>query len=310
MLELTVVIPTHNPDAGRLIRTLAGLKAQTLAPECWETVLIDNASSAPILLESFGNEAPANLRLIRESQLGLTAARRRGFNEAHAPLLVLVDDDNVLAPDYLQHVVRIFTAHPKVGAIGGRSLPEFESAPAPELHEFSPLLALRDPGGEPRISRGLRPDGAKINEYPVAAAPIGAGMAIRSEAARQWMGTNMGGSITDRRGGELTSGGDNDIVFSIMEHGWEVAYFPELALTHIIPASRLDERYLARLNRGIQRSWMQVLTKHGANPWPSIAAWTVPLRKLKAWVTYRAWSGPAARIRWHGACGHFEGRAR
>jgi hypothetical protein len=66
--------------------------------------------------------------------------------------------------------------------------------------------------------------------------------------------------------------------------------------------------YLARLNRGIAKSWMQVLRKHDANPWSPIAPWTVPLRQFKAWFTHRAWSGPAEFIRWQGACGHFEGR--
>jgi len=310
MLELSVLIPTHNPDAQRLRRTFAGLKAQTLDAEMWEVVLIDNASTDPILAETFNDDAPIALRLVDEPQLGLTAARRRGFAEAHAPLVVLVDDDNVLAPDYLEHVVRIFAGHPELGAIGGKSLPDFERNPPAELHEFLPLLALRDLGCEPNVSRGLRPAGSKLNEYPVAAAPIGAGMAIRREAALQWLRTEKDCAISDRRGRELSSGGDNDLVFSIMEHGWEVGYFPVLVLTHIIPAGRLDEHYLARLNRGIQKSWMQVLSKHEANPWPSIAAWTVPLRELKAWVTYRAWSSPAARIRWQGACGHFEGRAR
>ena len=310
MLELSVIIPTHNPDAMRLGRTLAGLKSQTLPAERWEVVVIDNASANPILPDSLGDGSPVRLRLVREPRLGLTAARRRGFAEARAPLLVLVDDDNVLASDYLEHVVRIFAGHPGVGAMGGKSLPDFERAPPAELHEFYPLLALRDLGSEPVISRGLRPDGSTSNEYPVAAAPIGAGMAIRGEAARQWLATKEESAIPDRRGGALSSGGDNDIVLSIMEHGWEVGYFPELVLTHIIPSGRLDERYLARLNRGIQKSWMQVLTRHEANPWPAIPSWTVPIRKLKAWVTYRAWSSSAARIRWQGACGHFEGRAR
>ncbi len=81
-------------------------------------------------------------------------------------------------------------------------------------------------------------------------------------------------------------------------------------LTHLIPASRLEAPYLARLNRSIQKSWMHVLSKHSANPWPAIAAWTLALRKAKAWFTYRAWANAAANIRWQGACGHFEGRVQ
>jgi glycosyltransferase involved in cell wall biosynthesis len=306
-MEVSVVIPTHNPDAGRLRRALGGLRAQTLSPERWETVLVDNASSVPLTADAWAATAPANLRVVSEPSLGLTAARRRGFGESRAPLWVLVDDDNVLAPDYLENVIRLFAAHPAVGAIGGKSLPEFEQPPEPWLDEFLPLLALRDLGDEPRVSRGLRPDGATRDEYPALAAPIGAGMAVRREAAEAWM-RSAAGKISDRRGGELTSSGDNDIVLVLLRQGWEVGYFPELRLTHLIPAGRLEAGYLARLNRGIQKSWMQVLSQHHANPWPPVARWTVPLRQAKAWFACRAWSGPAGYIRWQGACGHFEGR--
>ena len=307
---LSVIISTHNPDAGRLRRVLAGLQTQSLAADQWETVLVDNASSPPLDTAIPGGAAPPRLRVVREAQLGLTAARRRGFREARGEICVLVDDDNVLAPDYLAHAVRLFQAHPRLGALGGRSRPDFEFEPAAWMREFFPLLALRDPGDAPRIFSNPRPSGAGGGAYPAEAAPIGAGMAIRHEAASQWMDESPAPELSDRRGDALSSAGDNDIVFTVLRHGWDVAYFPELALTHLIPASRLTADYLARLNRGIQKSWMQVLSKHGANPWPPVARWTVPLRQGKAWFTHRAWTGPAERVRWQGACGHFEGRAR
>ena len=305
-MRLTVVIPTHDPHSGRLQRTLAALRAQTLATDLWETVVVDNASRSPLDAALTG-QAPANFRIVAEPQLGLTAARRRGLLAARGEFVVLVDDDNVITPDYLACVVRIFDAHPRVGAAGGPSRPEFESDPAEWMREFLPLLALRDLGAAPQV-RGLErsSDGARVN-YPECA-PIGAGLALRREAAQCWLATSIDRALSDRRGGELTSAGDNDIVLTLLEHGWLVGYFPELSLTHLIPADRLDPAYLARLNRGIQKSWMQVLTKHGANPWPAVPAWTVPLRQGRAWFTHRAWSGPAAQIRWRGACGHFEGR--
>jgi hypothetical protein len=220
----------------------------------------------------------------------------------------MVDDDNVLAPDYLAHVVRLFAKHPRLGAIGGKSLPDFEVEPSEWLREFLPLLALRDLGDRPCIADGLRSPGAPRNRYPAEAAPIGAGMAIRREVAAQWLAGGSDSILCDRKGKELTSGGDNDIVFTVLKHGWAVGYFPELVLTHLIPASRLEPDYLARLNHGIQKSWVQVLAKYDASPWPPIAEWTLPFRRAKAWALYRAWSSDAAHIRWHGACGHFEGR--
>ena len=308
-MELSVIIPTHNPDEGRMRRTLAGLRAQTLPTDQWETLVVDNASVPGVEVLPLKEFAPANLRVVREPQLGLTSARQRGFTAARAPLCVLVDDDNVLAPDYLMHVVRLFGAHPRVGALGGKCLPEFEAEPPDWAREFLPLLALRDLGDQPCISEGLRPPGAVRNQYPAEAAPIGAGMAIRRDVAAHWLAASAGSTLSDRRGRELTSGGDNDIVFTLLKHGWAVGYFPELVLTHLIPASRLTVDYLARLNHGIQKSWPQVLAKYDACPWPPITGWTVPLRQIKAWFTCRAWTSHAARIRWRGACGQFEGRA-
>jgi len=308
---LTVIIPTHNPHPLRLQRTLAGLRSQTLATDQWETLLIDNASTAPADLHAQTACLACNIRIVREPQLGLSHARKRGLAEARGDFAVLVDDDNVLAPDYLAMVLALFAQHSKIGACGGRSLPEFESPPPAWSHEFHPLLALRDLGPEPLISHGLHPDRSLRNKYP-SFAPIGAGMALRRAAWSAW--TEAGQKkvllISDRHGSELTSGGDNDIVLCAMRAGWEVGYFPALSLTHLIPPSRLTPDYLARLNRGIQKSWMQVLTLHDANPWPPLAPAGAALRKLKAWFTHRAWSSPSAHVRWQGACGHFEGRQR
>ncbi len=308
-MQLSVIIPTHAPHPGRLRRTLAALRAQTLAVEAWETVIVDNASAPALDLGPFADVAPANARLVREAVLGLTAARRRGFAEAKGKFAVLVDDDNVLAPDYLALTLALFERNPRVGAMGGRSLPEFEREPPAWMREFDGLIACRDLGPAARVSSGFRPPGSTRNVYP-AFAPVGAGMGLRLAAVQPWLDDATAGLVTDRRGGDLTSSGDNDIVLTLMAHGWEVGYFPELVLTHLIPASRTKADYLARLNRGIATSWMRVLTKHHANPWPTIPAWTIPLRQARAWYNYRAWAGPSEYIRWQGACGHFAGRRR
>ena len=309
-VHITVILCTHNPDALRLRRTLAGLRAQTLTPDTWETLLIDNASSPALSLSAFTADAPPNLRILREPLLGLTCARRAGLRAVNSAYALFVDDDNILAPDYLAQTLAAFARLPRVGALGGKSLPEF-SSPLPAgdwRREFIPLLAVRDLGENELISTGLRPAGATHNHYP-AFAPIGAGMAIRLSAITDWLAQSTP-ALSDRRGDELTSAGDNDIVLSILRAGWEVAYIPALSLIHLIPESRLEPAYLARLNRGIQKSWLQVLALHDASPWPPIPPWTIPLRALKAWLTHRAWRDAAAHIRWQGACGHFEGRVR
>lgn len=227
MILLSVVIPTHNPHAGRLRRTLAGLRGQTLPAAQWETVLVDNASQPALYLAVFTADLPANARVVVEPQLGLASARRRGFAEARGESIVLVDDDNVLAPDYLERVLALFAVQPKIGALGGRSRPEFEQMPPAWVREFDDLIACRDLGWTPLVSTGLRNTATGRNDYP-AFAPIGAGMALRRAAALSWLEQPAAANLTDRRGGELTSGGDNDIVLRVMHAGWEVGYFPVL----------------------------------------------------------------------------------
>jgi glycosyltransferase involved in cell wall biosynthesis len=303
-MVLSVVISTHNPRPDYLRRTLAGLRAQTLPAAQWEAIIVDNASSPALRRATLSGDTPESLRVIGEPQAGLTHARRAGLRAATGGIIVFADDDNVLAPDYLEQAVRLASAHPRVGLFGGRSVPEFETSPAAWVPEFFDLLALRDLGPTPLVAPAETPP----RSYPLCA-PIGAGMVLRREAATSWLAAPDRG-LTDRRGAELTSGGDNDIVLTVFGASWNVAYFPELVLTHLIPAARLDAAYLARLNRGIQKSWMQVLARHGVSPWPPIAAWTVAPRELKAWFACRAWQGAAAHIRWQGACGHFEGRIK
>lgn len=308
MTTLSVILCSHNPNPGRLHRTLAGLRAQTLPSSAWETLLVDNASTPPLAPAHYSSDG-SNLRLIRENELGLTAARRRGLHEARGGIIVFTDDDNVLAADYLEQVTRIFAANPTLGAIGGKSLPEFEGKPPQWWKpEFNGLLACRDLG-DVAASASDRIDACTgLRCYPHCA-PIGAGMALRRFAVQTWLSDPVANSLSDRRGSELTSGGDNDISLAILSAGWKVGYFPDLTLTHLIPSARLQPRYLARLNRGISKSWIQVLQCHKANPWPPIPRWSVLPRQLRSWFVHRAWAGPAEYIRWQGACGHFEGRA-
>jgi cellulose synthase/poly-beta-1,6-N-acetylglucosamine synthase-like glycosyltransferase len=307
---LSVIICTHNPDRTRLERTLGALRAQTLPAEEWETIVVDNASRQFPDAGFFTAHAPKNSVLVDEKDVGLAFARKRGFSAARGYLAVLVDDDNVLESHYLAEVLALAAQNPTVGTFGGKSLPEFESKPEPWQEEFLPLLALRDPGEMPEIARSLRPDPSGRNVYPLCA-PIGAGMAIRREAWQSWVQRPAAlVNISDRRGADLSSAGDNDIVLCALRAGWGTAYFPSLRLHHLIPATRLMPGYLARLNRSIQKSWMQVLTLHEANPWPPLSPASAALRKTKAWFTYAAWRPRSPWIRWQGACGHFDGRVR
>ncbi len=300
---ISVIIPTRNPHPGRLQRTLDGLAAQTLSPLEWELVVVDNGSHPPLSLPALPSRSG---RIVVEPSPGLTRARLAGLRATDGEVVVFVDDDNVLAPRFLESARDLFTRYPRLGAAGGPVTPSFEQPPPEWTREFFGLLALRDLGPVAIIASGS--PGASWPDC----APVGAGLCVRRAAAGIYaaaLATAPGRLALDRTGRSLASGGDSDLVFTALHAGWDVAYFPDLAVTHLIPATRLEPSYLAALNEGIQRTWVRVLALHGCCPWRRIAPWTVPLRSVRAWFRERAWSGAPARIRWRGRRGRFLGQA-
>jgi len=308
---ISVIIPSHNPNNHRLARALGALRVQTLPVGQWETLIIDNASTEFPDNSFLGSSSPTNFRVIKESRLGLTSARACGLRAARGEAAVFVDDDNLLSPDYLEQVATLLDTSPTTGALGGRITPEFEHCPAKWVEEFLGILACWNHGEEPLLSSPKVQDGTGDLIWPYFA-PVGAGMVLRRAAWEAWLTflDSTDDTLSDRKGNQLSSGGDNEIVLIALKAGWQVGYFPSLSLTHLIPESRLDPHYLARLNYGCSFGFIQALRRHNACPWPPISRWTLPLRLARAWLRCRAWQGPANYIRWRGLVGHFAARIR
>jgi glycosyltransferase involved in cell wall biosynthesis len=132
-LLVSVVVPTHNPREKYLARVLDALRVQTLSKDLWEVVVVDNNSTKPLSLTTGHRDdrttgaktAEIDLswhpqaKIVREERLGLTFARLRGFAEAKGELIVMVDDDNVLAPDYLETAVEIARSEERHRVVNG-----------------------------------------------------------------------------------------------------------------------------------------------------------------------------------------------
>jgi len=240
MPNTSVIICTHNPRPDYLVRVFDALKKQTLPKEEWELLLVDNASTGR-LAETWGLIWHPRARHIREDELGLTPARLRGIKESCGDLLVFVDDDNVLAPDYLQTARALVVEHPYLGVFGAGILePEFEVQPPPELFPHLGRLALR------RVSTALWSNNA--NDY--VCVPWGAGLCVTRLVAENYPQFVRQLNVTellDPRGEQLF--GEGDVAFSwvSVEGGHGFGVFPTLQVTHLISADRLNQRYFLRL---------------------------------------------------------------
>jgi GT2 family glycosyltransferase len=243
---LSVVICAHNPRPHYLNRVLNGLKNQTLPLSEWELLLIDNASKRPLAAQLDLNWHPT-ARCIVENELGLTAARLRGIDEACGHLIVFVDDDNVLAADYLKCAVQIANERPYVGAFGGSCEAEFETPPEPWVHRHLHKLAIR------HIERDTWSNLLFFND----GTPFGAGLCVRRFVALDYR-TKVLSCVKrralDRVGTGTGSSGDVDLAYCSIDLGMGTGTFCRLKLIHLIPEERLTVAYISRLSAGMTAS--------------------------------------------------------
>jgi glycosyltransferase involved in cell wall biosynthesis len=241
--ELSVVICTHNPRRAYLEKTLAHLRRQTLPVDDWELLIVDNRSDESIREWCDVSWHPRG-RIVPEESLGLTNARMCGIEQTGGEVIVLVDDDNLLAADYLAEARAIGRRCPFLGAWGGQQKPLFEQEPPARLKElYSELLAIRD------IDRPVWSNIMGTME----ATPHGAGMCIRRHVAKRYVDLLRNDPLRrslDRAGAALTGSGDHDMAFVACDEGLGVGLFPSLVLEHLMPPERFDEGYLLRLTEG------------------------------------------------------------
>ncbi len=242
-ITITVAICTHNPAMDIFTRCLEALRGQIGIPPQTELLVVDNASQPSLTLPPEFVTLPgfSSVRVVREERLGLSHARYRALQEAVGEVVIFVDDDNFLRPDYLAVTARFMAEHPQAGAIGGRCLGVYQSTPPAWLDAVAAYLAIYEHGDKPFC----------LHE-PGWWAPAGAGMVVRRDPALKAFAKPM--FLVDRQGKSLSSGGDTEICYRISRQGHELWYVPELALEHYMPVARLDPAYLLKLARGIGQS--------------------------------------------------------
>ena len=238
---LSVLILAYYPTSREIDAVLDALKAQTFPLDSWELVIIDNGTKPPVA-EQIDLSWHPHARCLREERPGTQYARLRGVRECRGDFLLIVDQDNVLAPDYIEEALRIGKEWPMLGAWGGQIYPEYETPPpawlAPHVHHLA-LCPVEKPNWA-----------SYIHDWAV---PYGAGMCFRRVVAEAYLERAAVDPLFQRFGRSAKSaiaGDDHLIPYTATQIGLGVAKFPSLTLKHMIPTQRMEPEYLIKVARG------------------------------------------------------------
>jgi len=145
--ECAIVIPLFN-KAGYIERALASVASQTLAPK--EIIVIDDGSTdnGPEKVAALALADP-RIRLIRQANAGVSAARNRGIRETNCAWIAFLDADDAHLPWFLEEMALLSRLCPDAELLGGNFVEAVSSFRlSRSIPEQSPVGTFRG-----RISR-------------------------------------------------------------------------------------------------------------------------------------------------------------
>ncbi len=118
-IDATIVIPTYE-RAAVLLETLRRLTEIDYPRGQWEAVVVDDGSRPETLemTRDWIKMSTAPVRLLQESHRGPAAARNRGAREAAGEALIFLDNDCLVAPDFIRRHLEVLRKHPGCWIVG------------------------------------------------------------------------------------------------------------------------------------------------------------------------------------------------
>ena len=120
-MVVSIVIPTYGRGE-KLGATLDALLVSDMSGlDAVEIIVVDDGSPelvAPVV-ESRVACSPISLRCIRQDNAGPAVARNRGFRESSGDIVLFLDDDVELEPDFVERLIEGYADDPAVTGISG-----------------------------------------------------------------------------------------------------------------------------------------------------------------------------------------------
>ncbi|MGE0520997.1 MAG: glycosyltransferase family 2 protein [Candidatus Binatia bacterium] len=265
MLRASVIIPTRD-RADRLECCLESLTRQTLPPEEFEVLVIDNGStdSTPDVARRFSERL--NLVYFLEPDPGLHSGRHAGVRNARAEILLFGEDDLDVEPTWVAGAVAALDDN-GVALAGGNLFPKFEGEVPGwlDLWWSRPIYRGRAFGYLGILDFGE----GRFDVHP--AYVWGGNFAVRRSALEAVGGFHPDGmpqELITRRGD-----GESYTARAIHQRVGRVVFDSRISVRHTVAAFRMKGSYLEKraYNQGISDSYTR--TRRSGRPSSALLAW-------------------------------------
>jgi len=114
--DASVIVPTYNRKES-LRETLHSLVHQTWPADRFEVIVVDDGSSDGTD-ELVKDDFPFTLRYVRQPNQGSAVARNTGAEQASGQVLIFLDDDMLVEPEYIAGLIAEHRAHSRIIGMG------------------------------------------------------------------------------------------------------------------------------------------------------------------------------------------------
>lgn len=203
MEKCSIIIASYN-EATHLENCLDSLRRLDYPIDSFEVLLVDNNSTdnTPEVASKF-----PEVTYLKEPSRGPSNARNRGIEHAKYDILVFLDADSVVSPEWLSELLKPFT-DTDVGAVGGEIRPLAQDNTISEYLSISLLMRYHRWGGK-----------REINAFP------SCNLAVRKKA------------ISGGFDPEHLRGQDKELCYRILNKGYKIVFQPGAVIYHAHPGT-------------------------------------------------------------------------
>ncbi len=226
---VSIIIPTYN-RAKSLRITIESFIEQNYPKDKYEIIIADNNSSDNTrdVVNEWQAKSSLPIKYIFEKRQGVHYTRNSAAKIAKGHIFYYTDDDMIADPNLLKEIVKPFMLDSKVATATGRVLPKWEQPPPKWILNLCNnfWLSLHD-----------RKEDLIISTFDC-------GVISCHQAIKRDVFFKSGGFNPENTAGEWIGDGETGLNIKIKDLGYKFAFIRSSLIYHIIPPSRMTQKYL------------------------------------------------------------------